>query len=119
VITLYHIVAERIDPRTGKPTGRPPERVTSEPVTHADGCEIMRRFTVYPWRRLMLVDAATPPADPRAFDVGDALIFTSPATGDALPVTFRGNLHEGGAVVMLNGFQVTVDRSNLSRPVSA
>ena len=106
--------AERIDPRTGKPIGRPPERVTSGPVTHADGCEIMRRFTVYPWRRL--ADAATPPADPRPFDVGDSLIYHSPATGDAVPVTFRG-ISEAGAVVMLNGFQVTVDRLNLSRPV--
>lgn len=69
-----------------------------------------------PRRPGVAVSPRNPPADSRPFDVGDPLIYHSPATGDAVPVTFRG-ISEAGAVVMLNGFQVTVDRLNLSRPV--
>lgn len=51
------------------------------------------------------------------FDVGESVIYRSPATGDAVPVTFRG-LSDSGAVVILNGWQVTVDPAHLARPVS-
>lgn len=44
---LYHVVV--IVERTGRK-----EYMTATPVTHAEGCTILRKLTRYPWRREQL-----------------------------------------------------------------
>jgi hypothetical protein len=49
VSRLYHVVVIR--ERDGQVT-----RMTATPVTHAEGCTIMRKITRYPWRRVQLAE---------------------------------------------------------------
>ena len=44
---MFHIVA--INERTGAKT-----YVTAAPVTHAEGCAWLKKFTNYSWRRMQL-----------------------------------------------------------------
>ncbi len=54
---MFHVVVEKVDPRTGISLGMGQTRMTATPVTHNEGCTIMRKITDYPWRRKMLVEA--------------------------------------------------------------
>ena len=53
----YHVVVECINPKTGEVLpGRDHVRMTAAPVSHQEGCAILRKLSDYPWRRVRLLE---------------------------------------------------------------